>query len=89
MRRMAGAHASTGSGLGSMVSCCGIHLGGHDSPDVEFGQRGHSAFAAYRAETLQRLESEQRDFQQFLDRLRAANDKAEFDQFMAERKFRH
>ncbi len=45
----------------------------------------HSAFDEYRASTLQRLEAEQREFQDFVIRLRAAKDKAEFDQFMAER----
>lgn len=47
---------------------------------------GNSAFDEYRSETLRRLEDEQREFQQFLERLRFAKDKAEFDQFMAERR---
>ena len=47
---------------------------------------GNSAFDDYRAETLRRLEEEQGEFTQFLDRLRFAKDKAEFDQFMAERR---
>lgn len=46
---------------------------------------GNRAFDEYRAETLRRLEEEQREFMEFLDRLRHARDKAEFDQFMAER----
>lgn len=46
---------------------------------------GNRAFDEYRAETLRRLEDEQRDFFEFLNRLRQAKDKAEFDQFMAER----
>jgi hypothetical protein len=46
---------------------------------------GNHAFDEYRAETLRRLEDEQREFKEFLDRLRHAKDKAEFDQFMAER----
>jgi len=45
---------------------------------------GNRAFDEYRTETLRRLEEEQRDFRDFLDRLRHAKDKAEFDQFMAE-----
>jgi Protein of unknown function (DUF2852) len=45
---------------------------------------GNSAFDEYRAETLRRLEEEQSQFREFLDRLRQAKDKAEFDQFMAE-----
>jgi len=49
---------------------------------------GNSAFDDYRAETLRRLEEEQKEFFEFLERLRQAKDKAEFDQFMAERRNR-
>ena len=45
---------------------------------------GNRAFDEYRAETLRRLEDEQKEFAAFLDRLRFAKDKAEFDQFMTE-----
>jgi hypothetical protein len=47
---------------------------------------GNAAFDAYRAETLKRLEEEREAFTAFLDRLRAAKDQAEFDQFMASRR---
>jgi hypothetical protein len=47
---------------------------------------GNRAFDEYRIETLRRLEEEQREFRTFLDRLRMAKDKAEFDQFMSERR---
>jgi Protein of unknown function (DUF2852) len=49
---------------------------------------GNVAFDEYRAETLRRLEEEQKEFTEFLDRLRAAKDKSEFDQFMSERRQR-
>ena len=49
---------------------------------------GNRAFDEYRTQTLQRLEEEQREFREFLKRLRMAKDKAEFDQFMAERRNR-
>jgi hypothetical protein len=49
---------------------------------------GNRAFDDYRSETLQRLEEEQREFRDFLDRLRFAKDKTEFDAFMAERRNR-
>ena len=49
---------------------------------------GNHAFDEYRAETLRRLEDEQKEFAGFLDRLRFAKDKAEFDQFMTERRNR-
>ncbi len=46
---------------------------------------GNSAFDEYKAQTLQRLMDEQEQFEAFLDRLRAAKDKQEFDEFMDER----
>jgi hypothetical protein len=55
----------------------------------EYGRpSGNRAFDEYRADTLKRLEEEQREFRDFLERLRLAKDKAEFDQFMAERRNR-
>jgi hypothetical protein len=66
------------SGAGSGESWWGPHPRGS----------GNRAFDEYRAETLRRLEDEQREFRDFLDRLRHARDKAEFDQFMAERRNR-
>jgi len=50
-----------------------------------FRTSGNSAFDAYKAETLRRLEEEQHTFESFLERLREAKDKSEFDQFMDER----
>jgi len=46
---------------------------------------GNRAFDDYRTETLRRLEDEQREFKEFLERLRFAKDRSEFDQFMNER----
>jgi hypothetical protein len=51
----------------------------------DFGKTGNTAFDAYRDETLRRLEEERESFTAFLAQLRAAKDKAEFDQFMASR----
>jgi len=64
----------------------GAHSGGEwwGSPPSS----GNRAFDDYRSETLQRLEEEQREFRDFLDRLRFAKDKTEFDAFMAERRNR-
>jgi hypothetical protein len=47
---------------------------------------GNRAFDDYRSETLKRLEEEQREFKDFLARLRFARDRSEFDQFMAARR---
>jgi len=53
-----------------------------------YAPSGNRAFDEYREETLKRLEDEQREFREFLERLRLAKDRAEFDQFMTERKDR-
>ena len=50
-----------------------------------FNSSGNTAFDAYKADTLRRLQDEQDNFENFLERLRAAKDKNEFDQFMDER----
>nr|WP_195759905.1 DUF2852 domain-containing protein [Paracoccus sp. S-4012] len=47
---------------------------------------GNTVFDAYREETLKRLEEEHAEFLAFLQKLRDAKDKAEFDQFMAQRR---
>ena len=49
---------------------------------------GNSAFDEYREATLKRLQDEQAEFEGFLEQLRHAKDKAEFDQFMADRRSR-
>ena len=58
---------------------------GHCGPRRAGRSTGNSAFDAYRAETLRRLEEEQTAFEMFLERLRAAKDKTEFDNFMDDR----
>ena len=77
-----------------MFSC--RHQGAHSGMKPGFMARhgyrseptGNSAFDAYRDETLKRLEDEHRAFLDFLGELRAAKDKAEFDQFMDDRSAR-
>jgi hypothetical protein len=74
--------------------CCGFNFGSSQerrdwvarpSDDASRSPTsGNRTFDEYQAETLRRLEEDQRDFQNFLARLRMAKDKAEFDQFMAE-----
>ena len=60
-------------------------LGG-DGRRFRSSPSGNQAFDAYRADAISRLEEEQREFQAFLERLRQARDKAEFDAFMADRR---
>jgi hypothetical protein len=57
------------------------HGNGREAPSS-----GNRAFDEYREDTLRRLEDEQKEFRSFLDRLRHAKDKAEFDQFMDDRR---
>ena len=77
------------------MTCCGLGFGRWNDRAHHVGQvqdwlgrprtSGNRAFDEYRTETLRRLEEEHRAFQEYLDRLRMAKDRAEFDQFMAER----
>ncbi|MFO1172834.1 MAG: DUF2852 domain-containing protein [Hyphomicrobiaceae bacterium] len=50
------------------------------------GSTGNRAFDDYREETLKRLEDEAREFKAFVEKLRFAKDKDEFDRFMADRR---
>ena len=61
----------------------GFPFGGFGPPSS-----GNRAFDEYRQDTLRRLEEEQVEFKNFLDRLRHAKDKEEFDAFMAQHKTR-
>ncbi len=57
----------------------------HHARNANFNSSGNLAFDAYKADTLRRLEEEQQAFEDFLQRLREAKDKSEFDQFMDDR----
>jgi hypothetical protein len=79
-----------GPAWSGMMSCCGGAHAGDNAGALKRatwpGASPTTAFDEYRAETLRRLEQEQGEFQEFLERLRRAKDKAEFDQFMGERR---
>ena len=49
---------------------------------------GNAAFDEYRRSTLRRLEEEQAEFADYVEKLRKARDQEEFDRFMAERRVR-
>jgi hypothetical protein len=80
------------------MGCCGFGLGGWNKPTngtrpswgfVRPPQSNSSpAFDEYRAEMLRHLEQEEREFREFLERVRMTKDREEFDQFMAERRAR-
>jgi Protein of unknown function (DUF2852) len=82
-------HGSEPTPAGSgMTGCCrpGVWLSQGPAATSTITADGNAAFNEYRAETLRRLEQEQAEFQGFLEHLRLAKDKAEFDQFMTERR---
>ncbi|MES2434557.1 MAG: DUF2852 domain-containing protein [Pseudomonadota bacterium] len=60
----------------------GGHWGGRHSM---MRPSGNAAFDAYKTDMLRRLEDEQTAFEAFLQRLREAKDKSEFDNFMEDR----
>jgi Protein of unknown function (DUF2852) len=49
------------------------------------GSTGNRVFDDYREQTLRKLEEDAREFRSFVERLRQAKDKDEFDRFMAQR----
>ena len=53
-----------------------------------YASTGNNAFDDYRDETLRKLDEDAREFRGFVDKLRKAKDKEEFDRFMAERNTR-
>jgi hypothetical protein len=63
------------------------------SPGYGFASSGNAAFDDYKRETLKRLdeerrklEEEQKSFREFVEQVRRAKDREEFDRFMAERR---
>lgn len=66
-------------------SSCGAMRRHRHHHHAAYTSSGNSAFDAYKTETLRRLEEEQEAFEAFLQRLREAKDKSEFDNFMDDR----
>ena len=64
-------------------SNCATRRPAHISHGV--ASTGNTAFDSYKADMLKRLEDEQHAFESFLERLRDAKDKSEFDAFMDDR----
>jgi hypothetical protein len=81
-RRLARWHED--GGVGRMHETMKSWYGAERAP----ASSGNRAFDEYRTETVRRLEEEQREFFAFLERLRLAKDKSEFDEFLAERRRR-
>lgn len=64
---------------------CAARRHAHMHHHRAWSSSGNTAFDAYKSETLRRLEEEQEAFESFLQRLRDAKDKSEFDSFMEDR----
>ena len=60
----------------------------HGSGLGGFAPSGNRAFDEYREQALSKLEAEAAEFREFLERLRMAKDRSEFDEFMKERRNR-
>ena len=77
---------------GKMLCCIGrfapSESDGRKRWNIPYGNSrssGNTAFDEYREATLMRLEEARGEFAKFLERLRLAKDKDEFDKFMSER----
>lgn len=64
---------------------CATRRSRHAMTRHRFKSTGNAAFDSYKSDTLRRLEDEQEAFEAFLQRLREAKDKSEFDTFMDDR----
>lgn len=84
-------HGTAQNGAAPRGACAWAKWGDWSTPwnqpaRPEVKPSGNAAFDEYRLHTLRRLEDEQKEFVEYLERLRQAKDKAEFDQFMADRR---
>ncbi len=68
-----------------MFTSCSTRSTASPARAAGFKSSGNTAFDSYKADMLKRLEDEQHAFESFLERLREAKDKSEFDSFMEER----
>jgi len=68
-----------------MFSGSCAHKRHHHKRHHGFRSSGNIAFDNYKADTIARLEEEQRAFEEFMIRLREARDKTEFDDFLEDR----
>ena len=81
-----GPQGAAPEGRGWASGGCGMGWGRWNQAPQQGPVSGNRAFDEYRSETLRRLEDEQKEFVDYLERLRQAKDKSEFDQFMADRR---
>lgn len=84
MGRFTRGDARANTAWGEKMKSWGTTAGGFDRG--RSGASGNHAFDEYRSATLRRLEEEEKEFRDYLDRLRLARDREEFDRFMGERK---
>lgn len=70
-----------GNKIGDLLHKDRAGRGGREKPIVR-----NSAFEEYRAAELARLEEEERAFHDYLERLRTARDREEFESFMHDRR---
>jgi hypothetical protein len=73
------------SRIRSLGSCGGGRNGAEGRMRRSARPTRNLAFEAYRTSELMRLEDEERDFHAYLERLRGARDKTEFESYQLER----
>jgi hypothetical protein len=76
MRSMHARYCAGSAGTGIDVACTGPHLAAH-FPE------GTTPFKEYPAETVRRLDQEQKDFWDVAEPLGSVKDNVEFDEFLA------
>lgn len=82
------AGSSAGRKLSNALGMLWKERAGRGGRAAETPVMRNAAFEEYRAAELARLEDEERDFHAYLERLRMARDREEFEAFMAERRGR-
>jgi hypothetical protein len=83
LRSRFSAWRGSGDGLKSGISAV---FSRGSSGRAAWNSTGNSAFEHYRSATLTELEQEAADFRKYLNELRHAKDKSEFDAFLNERR---
>ena len=88
VRWSAGAKVRPSAGSANASGGSSTCSDGADTTAADCGPTGNRAFDEYREEALRRLEEEANEFRTFLERLRMAKDRQEFDEYMGERRNR-
>lgn len=78
------------AGIRSLIGRCEDTARGGLNASASFGcgRTGNASFDDYREQTLKKLEDEAAEFRAYLNNLRSASDRAEFEEFLKSRRER-